>query len=221
MKTALACALIGLFTLRPLYQEVGLRQGNPVHSIGTAVKIRLLEPVFEYVLKALGQAANAFQAGYFDFVLIFTVIDFTRFYPGSNFVLDLQLSGNHRQRLKNFIRHFSPPASGIVPLKRNMVWQADYSTSGRAFLRTAPAGEYSGVILKEKSMEKMDLREMLREFGRIITDINEELTADNLAFHPEIKIIVKDPAWNKMLTDQAIRGALFDFREELEKKGVL
>jgi hypothetical protein len=65
------------------------------------------------------------------------------------------------------------------------------------------------------------LKEKIHVLGEIIAEINEELAMANLTFYPEIKIIVKDPAWNKMLTDQAIRGALFDFRQELRKKGVL
>jgi hypothetical protein len=69
--------------------------------------------------------------------------------------------------------------------------------------------------------DKMDLREKLHEFARITAELNEELALDNLAFHPEIKIILKDTAWNKTLTNQAISLALFDFREELRKKGVL
>jgi hypothetical protein len=65
------------------------------------------------------------------------------------------------------------------------------------------------------------MKEKIGELGRIIAAINEELDMANLTFYPEIKIIVKDPAWNKTFTDRAIRGALFDFRMELKEKGVL
>jgi hypothetical protein len=70
--------------------------------------------------------------------------------------------------------------------------------------------------------KEMDLvKEKIHEIGRLIAEINEELAMANLTFRPEIKIIVKDLSWDKMLTNMAIRAALLEFREELEKKGVL
>jgi hypothetical protein len=56
-----------------------------------------------------------------SFVLIITVMDFTAFCSCGDFILDLQLSGNHRQRSKNFIGHYSPPVREIAPHTRNGV----------------------------------------------------------------------------------------------------
>jgi hypothetical protein len=123
MKPATVCAFIGLFTLCPLYQKICLSQWTSVHSIGIAIKIRVLKTVREYIHKARGQAVYTPQAGYVNFISMFAIVDFACFRSSGYFVLDLKLGGNHRQGFKNFIGHFSPPVREIAGAYAPLVCQ--------------------------------------------------------------------------------------------------